>query len=35
MPPRYIKLTADALNAYSERLDQATAILGGMQQALR
>ena len=24
---RYAKLTADALNAYSERLDQATAVL--------
>ena len=26
---RYSKLTADALNAYSERLDQATAVLAG------
>jgi N-acetylated-alpha-linked acidic dipeptidase len=26
---RYIKLTADALNAYSDRLDQARAVLGG------
>jgi N-acetylated-alpha-linked acidic dipeptidase len=26
---RYNKLTADALNAYSERLDQATAVLNG------
>ncbi len=26
---RYAKLTADALNAYSDRLDKATAVLGG------
>jgi len=26
---RYAKLTADALNAYSERLDKATAVLKG------
>ena len=26
---RYAKLTADALNAYSDRLDQATAVLKG------
>ena len=26
---RYAKLTADALNAYSDRLDKATAILKG------
>ena len=26
---RYAKLTADALNAYSARLDQATAVLKG------
>ena len=26
---RYVKLTADALNAYSDRLDQATALLKG------
>ncbi len=26
---RYVKLTADALNAYSDRLDQATAVLDG------
>ena len=26
---RYAKLTANALNAYSDRLDQATAILNG------
>ena len=25
----YIKITADALNAYSARLDQATAVLNG------
>ena len=26
---RYAKLTADALNAYSDRLDKATAVLKG------
>jgi len=26
---RYTKLTANALNAYSDRLDQATAVLKG------
>ena len=26
---RYAKLTADALNAYSERLEKATAVLKG------
>jgi N-acetylated-alpha-linked acidic dipeptidase len=32
---RYITLTAGVLNAYSDRLDQASAILGGAQQAAR
>jgi N-acetylated-alpha-linked acidic dipeptidase len=32
---RYIPLTAAVLNAYSDRLDVATAILGGTQQASR
>jgi N-acetylated-alpha-linked acidic dipeptidase len=32
---RYIPLTAGVLNAYSDRLDQAGAILGGTQQAPR
>ena len=32
---RYIPLTAGVLNAYSDRLDQATAVLGGTQQGAR
>jgi N-acetylated-alpha-linked acidic dipeptidase len=32
---RYIPLTAGVLNAYSDRLDQASAVLGGDQQAAR
>ncbi len=32
---RYITLTAGVLNAYSDRLDEATAVLGGTQQAAR
>jgi len=32
---RYIALTASVLNAYSDRLGQASAVLGGTQQAAR
>ncbi|HEX3664134.1 MAG TPA: transferrin receptor-like dimerization domain-containing protein [Rhizomicrobium sp.] len=32
---RYIPLTANVLNAYSDRLDQASAVLGEAQQAAR
>jgi N-acetylated-alpha-linked acidic dipeptidase len=31
---RYVKITADALNAYSDRLDQATAVLQGTRAAV-
>jgi len=32
---RYIPLTSGGLNAYGDRLDQASAVLGGKQQAAR